>query len=510
MLFEALSSPFLLVLIPIFLGLYLRRNNLPPTPPGPTSLPFVGSYFSLPRHGFAKTFASWKAKYGDLIYVNVVGRKMIILNSAEVAMELFDSRGAMYSDKPRAVMAGELLGKTKTILFLPYNERFKRHRNLLQRTIGPRRSREYWQMQYAESYRLMDDLMKTPEHFIGHIRRNANAVALRMVYGYTTKSMDDRFIAVAERLARLTGEATEPGRWLVDSFPSLKYVPDWFPGAGFKRWARNARKTTDELANAPYSFAKKAATAGVNSFVAESLELFKKETGEELNYDDDDFLKWTAASIYIGANDTVTAFGTALFLFMAVFPDIQRKAQAEIDAVLGKGQLATVEDMERLPYVDAVIKELHRYNPVAPLIPHTTLADDIYRGYHIPKGSFIVANSAAIMHDPKEFPEPERFWPERYLPEGAGCTVDPRAYSFGFGRRRCPGIAIATAQIFLTVAHTLAVFDISNPCDEAGNKMTFPLSFTEGHLSHPSPFRCTIEPRSQAVVDLISNLTSSS
>lgn len=83
---------------------------------------------------------------------------------------------------------------------------------------------------------------------------------------------------------------------------------------------------------------------------------------------------------------------------MVLYPDIQRKAQAELDEVIGRDRLPTMDDERRLPYIDALIKELHRFNPVVPLIPHSTRYEDEYQGYRIPKEAWIMANSWYIQH----------------------------------------------------------------------------------------------------------------
>lgn len=78
---------------------------------------------------------------------------------------------------------------------------------------------------------------------------------------------------------------------------------------------------------------------------------------------------------------------------MSVFPEAQRKAQEEIDRVVGTGRLPTIADRDNLPYIDAVVKETLRWHPVAPMgLPHTSTEDDVVEGYHIPKGSMVFAN----------------------------------------------------------------------------------------------------------------------
>ena len=78
---------------------------------------------------------------------------------------------------------------------------------------------------------------------------------------------------------------------------------------------------------------------------------------------------------------------------MTEFPDIQRTAQQEIDRVVGHNRLPTASDRPNLPYIEAMVKEVLRWHPVAPMgLPHTSTADDICEGYFIPKGSMLFAN----------------------------------------------------------------------------------------------------------------------
>ena len=151
------------------------------------------------------------------------------------------------------------------------------------------------------------------------------------------------------------------------------------------------------------------------------------------------------------------------FVAMSLYPDVQKRAQAELDSVVGQSRIPDADDREQLPYVDALVKELLRWYPTVPLgVARCTLAADEYNGYLIPKGAVVlfnvwcverfpfsrrlavvVATSAedacrAMMHDEKEFPDPERFSPERHLKKEGGQDpdgLDPMSIVFGLGRR---------------------------------------------------------------------------
>jgi cytochrome P450 len=103
--------------------------------------------------------------------------------------------------------------------------------------------------------------------------------------------------------------------------------------------------------------------------------------------------KWTATSVYGGGIDTSVSSLCSFFLAMTIFPNVLRKAQEEIDRVVGRDRLPTFKDRPRLPFINAVQLEMLRWGPIGPLnIPHALTEDDVYDGYLIPKGSIVVAN----------------------------------------------------------------------------------------------------------------------
>jgi hypothetical protein len=84
---------------------------------------------------------------------------------------------------------------------------------------------------------------------------------------------------------------------------------------------------------------------------------------------------------------------SCFFLAMILYPEVQRKAQAEIDNVVGTRRLPSFDDRGNLPYVEAIVKEVLRWHPVAPMgLPHMTTDDIIFNGYLIPKGALIIPN----------------------------------------------------------------------------------------------------------------------
>lgn len=123
---------------------------------------------------------------------------------------------------------------------------------------------------------------------------------------------------------------------------------------------------------------------------------------------------------------------------MALNPEVVKKAHEELDRVVGKGRLPDFADRDDLPYINAVVKELFRWNPPFPIsVPGRVTQDDVYRGYLIPAGATVIGNIWAICRDPDIYPDPEAFNPDRFLKDGKinPLVFDPEDRGFGAGRR---------------------------------------------------------------------------
>jgi cytochrome P450 len=184
------------------------------------------------------------------------------------------------------------------------------------------------------------------------------------------------------------------------------------------------------------------------------------------------FIRCHPVQTTVSAQTVSSIYG--FFLEMVRNPEAQKTAQAELDLVLGgDGKiLPTLSDRSRLPYVEALVKEVFRCGVVAPMsVIHRLSADDLYMGYNIPKGSLILTNiwyqicSVAtyrahsetrrfMLHDHRRYKDPHRFDPTRFL--GPSPEPDPRSYVFGFGRRQCPGASRYADRIIIT-AHAATI-----------------------------------------------------
>ncbi|KAJ3522356.1 hypothetical protein NM688_g8885 [Phlebia brevispora] len=454
------------------------RNNRQrlPLPPGPKGLPFIGNVLDMPKEKESEKFTEWRHLYGDIVSLRLFGQTMIILNSPKVAVEMLERKSSIYSDRPRMEFGGEMVGWNQTLVLTPYGERFRSYRRFVHQLIGGKQQiKRFHSLMESESRKFLKRLLHTPEQVQAHIRHTAGSLIIKMAYGYEVQEGKDAIVDLVELAVDQFSALSRPGAFLVDIMPFLRYVPPWFPGAGFKTAAESFKKTLNDMVDVPFNFVKARMASGC----------FSEEHG------------------FRGADTTVSA-NYSFFLAMTLYPEAQRKAQEEIDRVVGTDRLPVFADRENLPYVEALVQEVFRWNPVVPIgVPHRVLEDDIHAGYFIPKGSIIVPNIAGFFHDPEVYEDPHNFIPERFVSaDGKNMPPDPRDYCFGFGRRICPGLHFADASVWNTCVTTLAAFNITKAVENG--KLIDPLvEYTVGTISHPKPFRCAIKPRSAKAEALI-------
>ncbi|KAG2064540.1 cytochrome P450 [Suillus decipiens] len=486
------------------IGVYLIKKvftkNHAPYPPGPRGLPFIGNIQDIPHIKPWLTYAEWGRKYGDISHINVMGLHIFVLNSVRTAVEMLDKKSSIYSDRPIVPMSGELMGYKQTLPYLRYGERFRLFRKLCHRVFGNRATLlVYHPIEEMEARRFLRRVLAKPDRLQAHIRHTAGAIILRICYGYEVKEGSDPLVDIAERTLDQFSRYSITCYFFVDFLPSLAMVPEWFPGAGFKRLARECRETIEEMAAIPYKFVKDQMAAGtaLDSFASGML---KDRT---LTEEEEDVVKWSAVSLFSGGADTTVSAIYSFFLAMTLYPDVQRKAQAEIDAVIGPDRLPSFTDRASLPYIEALAKEVLRWNVVIPSIEHCVTEDDIHNGYYIPKGSLVIPNMWFMLHDPQRYANPSEFNPERFLAkDGKEPETDPYTLCFGFGRRLCPGLHLADASVWISAVMSLAVFDVSKVI-ENGIEITPEVDPSSGLISHPRPFKCSIRARSEKALALI-------
>ncbi|KAF7366944.1 hypothetical protein MSAN_00953100 [Mycena sanguinolenta] len=511
----------------LLIALYSYFSHKPrsklPLPPGPRPWPIVGNLFDMPSTFEWITYMEWSKIYkSDILHVNVAGTSMIILSSAEAVNDLLEKRGSIYSDRARMPMVNELMGWDFALAFMKYGDHWRAHRRLFHEVFNPVAAQKFHPKEREAANELLHNFLERPDHdLLIHLRHMAAKIIMSIAYGIDILPANDPYVDWANKAVKGMVTAVVPGRFLVDSLPLLKYVPGWFPGAGFQRKAKEWRYLARGMLEKPFTEAKRKIASGTatHSFTLDGLQMVEGLAAENKAYMEQ-VVQATAGIMYTGGTGTtVSALGTFI-LAMLARPDVQKKAQAEIDSVIGEDRFPDFEDQESLPYLAAVIKESFRWKNVTPIaIPHFLSIEDEYRGYRIPAGSIVIPNTWCVIFNrtfsyihcyihrfigpfstmrPNVYPDPYSFKPERYLLDGKlnPAAVDPDVI-FGFGRRICPGRHMAASSVWITAARILASFDITKAVGEDGNIIEPTYEYSPGLAMQPLPFKCSVKPRSE-------------
>ncbi|KAF5297439.1 hypothetical protein FQR65_LT01370 [Abscondita terminalis] len=221
-----------------------------------------------------------------------------------------------------------------------------------------------------------------------------------------------------------------------------------------------------------------------DDFIYEFISEMKKQNKEETIFTDEQLLL-VCLDLFVGGFTTTSDTLSYIFLLMLRHQDVQKKAQDVLDATFSKDQPIDYQDHDKVPYIDAVIKEAQRYCPVAPILgPRGNTKTVYFNGYKIPPNSTIFFNLYPTLMSKEIWGDPETFRPERFLDAHKGQLISyPEFIPFGFGKRKCLGDTFASC-IFLFTVEILRTFTIL-PVDNDNLPTTAPLP---GITMSPQPY----------------------
>ncbi|CAE6478798.1 hypothetical protein ACGC1H_003061 [Rhizoctonia solani] len=486
---------------------YSRERKLG-LPPGPRSYPLIGHLLSVPKGLEHIGFMRLGEQIGSKIFsLSVLGTTIIVLNDKDDAANLFDKRSAIYSDRtcPPMVEDPSLLDWGDVGTCVGFGDRWRKYRRLMNPWLTKQAVITYHGSQEQTTRKLLKQLLKSSNKIMcshelyAELYLSVSATLFRSLYGYEAESSNDPILSRTQKLIAYLANALLASSYLVNKIPALRYIPAWFPGAGWKRdaskWRKEKELLIDDLYNIGLENMKKdeGSRLMITSLRSQTLRLGL--TGEEA----DDYVKQVLIVLVGGGTDTTVNTVLMFFSAMVLYPEVQKKAQEELDSVIGNTRLPTIEDRDRLKYVEMIMQETFRWAPVAPLaIPHTCFQDDTYKGYYIPKGAIVIGNVWAMTRDSTVYSDPETFNPDRYSDPST-----PPSPLFGWGRRRCPGIHFGEASVFIVIASILMSFNIEVTQDENGKDVLPSGEVVDSLILTPQKFMLKLTPRSPTHEELI-------
>jgi len=257
----------------------------------------------MPTEKLENTLYEWGKVYGDVIYLHMLGKPVIVLNSVEAAIDLLDKRSVNYSDRPPFVIP-ELIGWVRTLPAVGYGEKFQKLRRIAQNYLGRKESLAYRLIPARETRVLLQNLLSDDTKRDHFLERFATSNIVIIMCGHQINSDNDPFLRIVEDVSNAEKNAGPPGSTPVDFFPFLQHFPSWFPGTYYATYARNNRFKIDRLHQYPFELVKRQMEEGTAkpSFISYHLEELNRNgrDGPDAELD----IQGTAGAIYFAGMDT--------------------------------------------------------------------------------------------------------------------------------------------------------------------------------------------------------------
>ncbi|XP_058081331.1 cytochrome P450 71AU50-like [Magnolia sinica] len=442
------------------------RNGAPPLPPGPRGLPLIGS-LPFVEPDLHRYFAKLARIYGPVMKIQL-GRKIcVVLSSPEVAKEVLKDHDAIFADRDSSAAAIALMYGGIDIAFSPYGPDWRMMRKVCSREMmSPKVLDSYYclrRREVHETLRYVRTKAGTPVNISDMAFGASLNVVTSMIWGDTLDAEDRR--SVGHEFRRVAGEAVDllgsPN--VSDLFPIISRFDLQGVVGRMKRVSSWLDRIFDSVIDQRLKMDRGEGEGEGKSkdFLQLVLQL-QKEGGAKTPMTPN-HVKAMFVDLVVGGTDTSATTIEWAMAEMMHNPEIMKKAQDELEQVVGMDHMVEESHVPKLHYLDAILKEaLRLHPPVVFLVPRSPRKPCTIGGYTIPMGSRVFINTWTIHRNPEGWDNPLEFCPERFYNSTSKWDYngnDVRYIPFGSGRRMCAGVPLAERMLTYVLASLLHSFD---------------------------------------------------
>nr|WQI83143.1 CYP719A45 [Corydalis yanhusuo] len=429
-----------------------RKSSTMKWPTGPKTLPIIGNMHQLGGKDHKVVLANLAKTYGNIMTIWIGSwRPMIIVSDIKNAWEVLVNKSSDYSGRAMSDIIQIISANWKTISTSDSGPHWSNLRKGLQNVaLSPHNIAAQSRFQEDDISKMIKTLKQVAVVNNGivqpldHLKKTTVRLISRLIFGQHFDG-DDEYVEAMhhaiEEFIQLTGYAD-----LADAFYYAKYLP-----------------SHKHVVNGSWEVNRRV------HFIVKPLLSMNPPTNCYLHFlRSQDYSEEVIISAifeaYLLAVDSTSETTAWALAFLICEPRVQEKLYQELKNFAGENGMIKVEDINKLPYLQAVLKETLRMKPIAPLaLPHKAVRETSLAGNMVEPGTCVMVNIYAIHHDPKVWNEPYKFKPERFLhgednDDGNMKAMEQSWLPFSAGMRTCAGMELGKLQFGFSLANLVNAF----------------------------------------------------
>ncbi|XP_034362174.1 cytochrome P450 2C29 isoform X2 [Arvicanthis niloticus] len=446
----------------ILLSLWRQSSGRGKLPPGPTPLPIIGNFLQIDVKNISQSFTNFSKAYGPVFTLYLGSQPTVILHGYEAVKEALIDHGEEFAGRGSFPIIDKII-KGLGVVFSNGNgwKETRRFTLMTLRNLGMGKRNIEDRVQ-EEAQCLVEELRKTkgspcdPTFILSCAPSN---VICSIIFQNRFDSNDKDFLILMKKINENVKILSSPWLQVCNKFPLLI---DYCPGSHHKI-AKNINYVKSYVLEKIKEHQESLDVANPRDFIDYYLIKQKQANHIEQSEFSLENLASTINDLFSAGTETTSTTLRYALLLLLKNPHVTAKVQEEIDSVIGRHRSPCMQDRSHMPYTDAMIHEVQRYIDLIPTnLPHAVTCDIKFRNYIIPKGTTVITSLSSVLHDSKEFPNPEMFDPGHFLDGNGNFKKSDYFMPFSTGKRICAGEGLARMELFLFLTTILQNFKLKS------------------------------------------------